>query len=86
MSTCSTPTPKRRRVMLSWSSIVSKIPEEMKMDGINYVSILENMEDIEVFRQINKVENKKAMLQNEFGDESPELIDKILELVVGCVS
>ncbi len=78
MSTCNTP--KKRRVMISWPSIVSKISANLKVDDIDYVDILENMEDIEIFQK-TKLKTKKNLLQTEFGDESSDLIGEILELL-----
>ena len=66
--------------MISLSSIVSKIPADLKADDIDYVSILENMEDIEIF-QNNKLRMKKLALQDALGDESADLIEEILKLV-----
>ncbi len=82
MSNCSTP--KKRRIMSSWSSlIVSKIPANLKMDDIDYVNILDDMEDIEAFQK-NKLMGKRLFLQDAFGD-SPDLIEEILKLM-DCVS
>ncbi len=76
MSNCSTP---KRRKLSSWSLIVSKIPANLKTDDIDYVSILDDMEDIETFVSL-KLNGKRLILEDTFGD-SPDLIEEILTLL-----
>ncbi len=59
---------------------MSKIPANLKTDDIDYVSILDDMEDIETFQK-HKLNVKQLVLQDTFGYDSADLIEEILKLM-----
>ena len=63
---------------------VSEPPSEMKDEDIDLVTILENMEDIELFRSIT-LRSKKALLLGVLC-EKYDLVSKILEFETDSVS
>ncbi len=61
---------KRKLVCGSWKRLVDQNLSKFIPDGMEIVSMLEEIRDYDVFNQIND-QIKRMILQNLFGDDSP---------------
>ncbi len=72
-------TPKKRRMTRTWSSVVDKIPSDMKRDMDILALLQDRFDDFEAFYSV-PLSMQTLGLRDTLGDDSP-LVQTILDLL-----